>query len=185
MAKIPAGGGRIIIERGDGMALYRIVGGIVVKLGKDIDSVLENDSNTSPSGFLRKSFSHSASNRVYFAPRTSNDGYPPRLNTLKDPNMFSSKVSSRISSSGFKVFDEVKLMQAGRYRHKSIFGSTKGQAVYPWIWIDEGTTHKNRFSGNPMRLSQTFTRDWHAQGYRGIFINKMGTQLRKRGWEVV
>lgn len=185
MAIIPAGGGRIIVEKGDGMALYRIAGKIVVELGKDINSILDNDSNSSPSGFLRKAFSKSASDRVYFAPRNANDGYPPRLNTLRDVNQFSSRVSSKISTSGFKVLDRVQLQQTGGYRHKSIFGKTKGQPVYPWNWIDEGTTHKNRFTGNPRNLRQTFIRDWHVEGYRGIFINKMGTQLKHRGWEVV
>ena len=63
-------------------------------------------------------------------------------------------------------------------------GETKGQHVYPWIWIDEGTTYQNRFTGNPRNIAKNFVRDWHTQGYRNIFINKMGSQLRRRGWEI-
>ena len=128
---------------------------------------------------------NSSSKAVYYAPRNPNEGFPPRQNTLKDANSFSVKTEANIMNSGFKVFANVELDQGGRLLHKSLFGDAKGQGVYPWIWIDEGTTHGNRYTGNPRNINQAFTRDWHSQGYRGTFINKMGSQLRRRGWEVV
>ena len=157
---------------------------MVKKLEGDISDILWNDSTSSPSGFLRKAYSKSSSTRVYYAPRKRNEGYPPRQNTLKDISNFSSYVQSSGGSKGFVIENEVKIDHGGRLKHKSEIGKTKGQAVYPWIWIDEGNTYRNRFTGNPRRINQTFTRDWHSQGYRGIFINKLGSQLRSRGWDV-
>lgn len=182
IGKILSGGKNNI--GGDYYAIYKIVGEIAVKLGNDIDNILYNQSNDSPSGFLRKAYSQSSSKAVYFAPRNANDGFPPRQNTLKNIENFSSSVKGSISTRGFKIVDEVELTQGYRYMHKSIFGKTKGKAVYPWIWIDEGTTYENRFTGNPRNINQAFTRDWHTQGYRGMFIRKVGTELSQRGWDV-
>lgn len=168
---------------GDYYSLSRAVGKIIRELGNDVDLIMSETSLRSPAGFLRNSYSKSSSNRVYYAPRGF-DMYPPRQNTLKDPNNFSSSVSSNIGDRGFFISTEVSLTQGYRMKHKSVMGRTKGQAVYPWHWIDQGTTYKNRFSGNPMKINQSFTRDWHTQGYRGIFISKVSTQLRRRGWDV-
>jgi len=166
-------------------ALYNIVGEIVTKLGNDIEDILNNDSLNSPSGFLKKAYSESASRAVYYAPRNPNDGFPPRQYTLKDTNNFAVRVSGVTGGRGFKLYDDIELTQGYKYKHKSLWGSTRGKGVYPWIWIDEGTTWENRFTGNPRNINQAFTRDWHSQGYRGIFINKLGSQLKGRGWEVV
>ena len=179
IGKILSGGKNNI--GGDYYALYRIVGEIAVKLGRDVDDILYSQSNDSPSGFLRKAYSQSSSKAVYFAPRSANDGFPPRQNTLKDINNFKSSVKSNISTMGFKIVDEVEIKQG---KHTSLFGKTRGQAVYPWIWIDEGSTYKNRFTGNPRNINQAFTRDWHVQGYRGMFIRNVGSKLSQRGWEV-
>ena len=163
-------------------ALYNIVGDIVTKLGNDIEDILNNDSLNSPSGFLRRAYSDSASRAVYYAPRNPNDGFPPRQNTLKNVNNFSVKVSGVTGGRGFKLYDDIEINQGN---HTSLWGSTKGKGVYPWVWIDEGRTYENRYTGNPRNINQAFTRDWHSQGYRGIFINKLGSQLKGRGWEVV
>lgn len=178
-------GGRGGVLGGDYYAIFRITRDIARELGNDIESILDNDSGESPSGFLKKAYSQSSSKAVYYAPRNPNDGFPPRQNTLKDSNNFNILVDGKVSDFGFRLNDNVQLTQRYRYKHKSLFGKTKGKSVYPWIWIDEGTTWRNRFSGNPRNINQAFTRDWYSQGYRDIFINKMGTQLKSRGWDVI
>ena len=165
--------------------LYNIIGDIATKLGNDVESILQRDNFNSPSGFLKKAYSESASRAVYYAPRNANDGFPPRQYTLKSTDNFSVKVGGVSGGRGFKLYDDIELTQGYRYKHKSLWGSTRGKAVYPWIWIDEGTTYENRFTGNPRNINQAFTRDWHSRGYRSVFINKMGSELEKRGWEVV
>lgn len=177
---IPRGGKNIL--GGNYYAIYNIIGEIASKLGNDVESILNDSSGRSPSGFLKQAYSQSSSRAVYYAPRNPNDGFPPRQNSLKNTDTFGVSVGGIVSSRGFKIHDDVEIKQGN---HTSFFGKTKGQSVYPWTWIDEGTTWRNRFSGNPRNINQAFTRDWHAQGYRDIFINKMGSQLRGRGWDVV
>ncbi len=162
--------------------IFRIVGEIVADLGNDVESILNQDNVSSPSGFLRQAYSKSSSQAVYYAPRNPNDGFPPRNNTLRDAGNFSVSVTGGTSHMGFRWTDEVSIKQGN---HRSLWGKTKDQRVYPWTWIDEGNTFQNRFTGNPRRLVQNFTRDWHTQGYIDIFINKMGSQLKRKGWNVV
>lgn len=153
----------------------------VLKLGRDLRSIAMDDSNSSPSGFFRRAFQQSSAKSVYTAPRNANDGFPPRNNTLKDKNNFTLSYWNIRGFGGMSVTTTVSIDNTGM--HKSIFGKTKGQGVYPWIWIDEGRTHKNRFSGNPANIKQNFIRDWHTD-YRDIYVNKVATQLRRRGWDV-
>ena len=162
--------------------IFRIVGEIVADLGNDIESILNQDNVSSPSGFLRQAYSKSSSKSVYYAPRNANDGFPPRNNSLKDTGNFSIAVSGSVSSRGFRLHDEVSINQGN---HTSLWGKNKGKSIYIWTLIDEGNTFQNRFTGNPRRINQNFTRDWHSQGYRDIFINKMGSQLKRKGWNVV
>lgn len=169
---------------GDYYALNRIIESIRLKLGVDISKILESDSSNSPTGFLKRAYSQSSSTRVYYAPRKQNDGYPKRNNTLKNVENFSHGISESYNPRGFIIEDHVRIDHGGKLIHKSMFGKTKDQAVYPWMWVDQGTTYRNRFTGNPRSINQTFTRDWHSQGYRDIFINKLGSQLRKKGWDV-
>lgn len=181
MAKMIPSGSKNVLG-GNYYAIYGIVAEITNKLGNDVKSILSDESGTSPSGFLKKAYSQSSSRAVYYAPRSANDGFPPRQNSLKSTNTFGVSVGGVVSGRGFKIHDDVQINQGN---HTSLFGKTKGQSVYPWTWIDEGTTWRNRFSGNPRNINQAFTRDWHSQGYRDIFINKMSSQLRRRGWDII
>ena len=181
MAKmIPSGAKKVL--GGSYYDIYNIVGEIALKLGNDVKSILNQDSDGSPSGILRQSYSKSSSKSVYYAPRSANDGFPPRNNTLKSANSFSISVSGSVATRGFRLHDDVDIKERN---HVSLWGKTKGQSVYPWTWIDEGTTYKNRFTGNPRNIKQNFIRDWHSQGYRSSFINEMGSQLKSKGWDVV
>lgn len=168
-----------IIETGDGMSLARIVSKICDKAIDDMTSIMQDDSSISPATFLKRAFSDSSSRSVYYAGRNPNDGFPPRNNSLRNKNMFETSSEKR-SFQGVST----SLWISEKGNHRSLWGETKGQHVYPWIWIDEGTTYQNRFTGNPRNIAKNFVRDWHTQGYRNIFINKMGSQLRRRGWEI-
>ena len=168
-----------IIETGDGMSLARIVTKICEKASDDMVDIMQDNSSISPATFLKRAFSDSSSRSVYYAGRNPNDGFPPRNNSLRNKNMFETSAEKR-SFQGVST----SLWISEKGNHRSLWGETKGQHVYPWIWIDEGRTYQNRFTGNPRNIAKNFVRDWHTQGYRNIFINKMGSQLRRRGWEI-
>ena len=167
--------------------LYNIVGKITEKLANDIESSLWRDSlyRNTASGFLKTVYSESLTKSIYYAPRNPNDGFPPRQNTLKSPFNYTTFVRGGVSARGMMLYNDLTLDQGGRYRHKSLFGETEGDEVYPWIWIDEGRTYRNRFTGNPRNVNRVFTREWHSKGYRRTYINNLGNQLREKGWDVV
>lgn len=166
---------------GDYYALHRIVGNITAKLGANIESILWKTMEQTPTGYLRKAYSEVASKTVYYAPRNPDDGFPPRQNTLKKTYNYGNVIrgtNDRVR--GFNLHSDLYIMQD---RHKSLFGKTKGQEVYPWGWISEGTTWKNRFSGNPRNFNQKFIGRWNAE-CKPVYVSKLKNELRAKGWNV-
>ena len=94
---IPRGGKNIL--GGNYYAIYNIIGEIASKLGNDVESILNDSSGRSPSGFLKQAYSQSSSRAVYYAPRNPNDGFPPRQNRLKNTDTFGVSVGGIVSSS--------------------------------------------------------------------------------------
>ena len=166
---------------GDYYALHRIVGNITAKLGGGIESILWKRMEQTPTGYLIRAYSDVASKTVYYAPRNPDDGFPPRQNTLKGSFNYNHRIrgtNDRVR--GFNLHSDTSIKHRG---HKSLFGKTKGQEVYPWVWISEGTTWKNRFSGNPRNFNQKFIGRWNAE-YKPVYVSKLKNELRAKGWNV-
>ena len=143
------------------------------ELKKDVNEIANDRSFYSPSRFLQQSIKASASKSVYKLGRNPNDGFPPRQNSLRKEEAY------EIDSSNGDI--TVSILSKG---HISIWGKTKGQSVYPWVWVDQGTTYRNRFTGNPASILSNYVRRWHQRD-RGQFINMYSNHLERKGWEVI
>ena len=142
------------------------------ELKKDVSNIADDRSYYSPAIQLRKSFKESASKSVYTQPRRSGDGFPPRQNSLRRDDTYD------ITSSNGDI--SISVLSKG---HISIWGDTKGKSVYPWVWVDQGTTYRNRFTGNPASILKNYVRRWHEKD-RSQFMKTYAINLRKKGWDV-